>query len=59
MSELFEYILVCPLWTFSSFQVKELKDKIEADRGKDYPAAGQKLIYAGNVVTFSKLLTLY
>lgn len=29
-------------------QVKALKEKIEEDRGKDaFPAAGQKLIYAG------------
>ena len=30
------------------FKVKTLKVKIEEDRGKDaFPAAGQKLIYAG------------
>ena len=27
--------------------MKELKEKIEAQKGKDYPAGGQKLIYAG------------
>ena len=28
--------------------MKELKEKIEADKGKDdYPAGGQKLIYTG------------
>jgi len=39
--------------------VKELKDKIEADRGKDYPAAGQKLIYAGKILDDAKNIQEY
>ena len=35
-----------------TFQVKALKEKIEQEKGKDtFPAGGQKLIYAGKLVT--------
>jgi len=39
--------------------VKELKEKIEADRGKDYPAGGQKLIYAGKILDDTKNVEEY
>lgn len=34
-----------------SVQIKQLKEKVEAEKGKDYPAGGQKLIYAGKFVS--------
>lgn len=39
--------------------VKVLKEKIEADRGKDYPADGQKLIYAGKILDDEKKVEEY
>ncbi|XP_073332090.1 RAD23 homolog A, nucleotide excision repair protein b isoform X2 [Pagrus major] len=40
--------------------VKALKEKIEEDRGKDaFPAAGQKLIYAGKILNDDTLLKEY
>ncbi|XP_072309275.1 UV excision repair protein RAD23 homolog B [Eucyclogobius newberryi] len=37
--------------------VKALKERIEQERGKDFPLAGQKLIYAGRILTDDMLLT--
>lgn len=31
-------------------QVKALKEKVEKEKGSDYPAVGQKLIYAGELL---------
>ncbi|XP_049444018.1 RAD23 homolog A, nucleotide excision repair protein b [Epinephelus fuscoguttatus] len=40
--------------------VKALKEKIEKDKGKDaFPAAGQKLIYAGKILNDDTLLKEY
>lgn len=39
--------------------VKELKDKIEADHGKDYPTGFQKLIYAGKILADECKLSEY
>ncbi|RUS88769.1 hypothetical protein EGW08_003486 [Elysia chlorotica] len=39
--------------------VKELKEKIEKEKGKEYPASGQKLIYAGKILDDAKPLDDY
>lgn len=39
--------------------VKALKEKIEAEKGKDYPAVNQRLIYAGKILTDETVLSEY
>ncbi|KAK9753199.1 UBA/TS-N domain [Popillia japonica] len=39
--------------------VKNLKEKIEAEKGKDYPAENQRLIYAGKILTDENALSEY
>ncbi|KAK7101186.1 UV excision repair protein RAD23 homolog B-like [Littorina saxatilis] len=39
--------------------VKDLKEQIEAEKGKDYPAGGQKLIYAGKILDDEKKVEEY
>ncbi|KAK6639883.1 hypothetical protein RUM43_008158 [Polyplax serrata] len=39
--------------------VKVLKERIEAEKGKDYPAVNQKLIYAGKILTDETPLSEY
>ena len=39
--------------------VKALKEKIEAEKGADYPAAGQKLIFAGQILADATTLNDY
>ncbi|XP_070493224.1 UV excision repair protein RAD23 homolog B [Chironomus tepperi] len=39
--------------------VQKLKDKIESELGKDYPASQQKLIYAGCILDDDKILASY
>ncbi|XP_018336541.1 UV excision repair protein RAD23 homolog B [Agrilus planipennis] len=42
-----------------SMTVKELKQKIENDKGKDYPSENQRLIYAGKILTDESALSEY
>lgn len=37
--------------------MQDLKQKIEEDKGKDYPVGGQKLIYAGKILEDKSRLT--
>lgn len=39
--------------------VKDLKDKIEKDHGKDFPCAAQKLIYSGKILADESKLAEY
>ncbi|XP_044738898.1 UV excision repair protein RAD23 homolog B [Chrysoperla carnea] len=39
--------------------VKELKEKIENEKGKEYPAENQRLIYAGKILSDENVLTEY
>uniref|UniRef100_A0A0L8H656 UV excision repair protein RAD23 n=1 Tax=Octopus bimaculoides TaxID=37653 RepID=A0A0L8H656_OCTBM len=39
--------------------VKQLKKKVEEDKGKDYPAAAQKLIYSGKILEDEKKIVDY
>ncbi|KAL7032264.1 hypothetical protein ACKWTF_007273 [Chironomus riparius] len=42
-----------------SLTVQKLKEKIELELGKDYPASQQKLIYAGCILDDDKILASY
>ncbi|CAH1111942.1 unnamed protein product [Psylliodes chrysocephalus] len=39
--------------------VKQLKQKIESEKGKDYPSENQRLIYAGKILTDETVLSEY
>lgn len=42
-----------------SCSVKNLKERVEKEKGSDYPAGGQKLIYAGKILQDDSLLESY
>ncbi|XP_054276375.1 UV excision repair protein RAD23 homolog B isoform X2 [Macrosteles quadrilineatus] len=39
--------------------IKDLKERIQAEKGKDYPAANQRLIYAGKILTDESPISEY
>lgn len=39
--------------------MKQLKQKIEEEKGKDYPSDNQRLIYAGKILTDDSVLSEY
>ncbi|KAL8570695.1 hypothetical protein ACOMHN_039130 [Nucella lapillus] len=39
--------------------VKQLKEKIEVEKGKDFPSGGQKLIYSGKILEDDKVVSEY
>lgn len=43
----------------SAQTVKDLKQKIEAEKGKDYPSENQRLIYAGKILTDDNAISEY
>lgn len=43
----------------ASETVKNLKEKIEEEKGKEYPAENQRLIYAGKILTDESVLSEY
>ncbi|PNF20926.1 UV excision repair protein rhp23 [Cryptotermes secundus] len=43
----------------ASETVKHLKEKIEEEKGKEYPAENQRLIYAGKILTDESVLSEY
>jgi UV excision repair protein RAD23 len=44
---------------FGLFQVKTLKERVQALKGDDYPTEGQKLIYSGKILSDETALKEY
>ncbi|XP_014662516.1 PREDICTED: UV excision repair protein RAD23 homolog A-like [Priapulus caudatus] len=54
------YVTILSLFDgFDCKQVRALKDKIEKEKGKDFPADAQKLIYAGKILNDDQPLSEY